>query len=692
VNNNLSKTGEKENYRTFYLASDINQARLGLTVLLFPIAAFIFNDYNLFGLSSPFYFLCSLRAGLFTFTLFMIFFLNTITGYDRYDKSVTVWEVAVGVSSVIITLTRPATFIADQIIIAVIFIFVICLVIPNRLLYQTISSLILAIGILGVAILNFNVVTLTALLSLLFSSALAISLSWQIMAYRKQSYQETENRQKTEEALRASEERFRSLVESTSDWIWQVDQNAVYTYISPKIKDILGYEPEEVLGKTPFELMPKEEARKMTKFFEETVKKQSSFSGLENWNVHKNGTLILLETSGVPIKNEKGDLVGYRGVDRDVTKRKKAEEELRQSRTKLQEYATNLERLVEERTRKMEEGEQSYRELYESFDEAFIATDWEFNVIHWNKAAERITKVAAENALGEKIFNVLPEMMSVDVTPYFEALQQKKNARFIMNTISRETGRPSVFEISTYPSARGISIVVEDKTEEERTKRLSAIGETAGMIGHDIRNPLQVIINELFVARIELDDMVENPSKAAIKESLAFVEQQTNYIDKIITDLQDYARPLTPELVEVDLCAAIPQVMATLNIPDNIRSNVTCVEQTVKTAIDMTFLRRIMTNLCTNAFQAMPKGGTLTVNVLRKDDKACITVEDTGVGIPKEVQSKLFTPLFTTKAKGQGFGLVAIKRMIEALGGTINFESEEGKGTMFIVELPINFI
>jgi signal transduction histidine kinase len=84
----------------------------------------------------------------------------------------------------------------------------------------------------------------------------------------------------------------------------------------------------------------------------------------------------------------------------------------------------------------------------------------------------------------------------------------------------------------------------------------------------------------------------------------------------------------------------------------------------------------------------MPNGGKLTITVHKEANEVVIAVEDTGIGIPKEIQGKLFTPMFTTKAKGQGFGLPVIKRMTEALGGTVTFESREGKGTTFIVRLP----
>jgi PAS domain S-box-containing protein len=136
------------------------------------------------------------------------------------------------------------------------------------------------------------------------------------------------DRKRAEEALRQSEDRFRSLVETTSDWIWEVDRNGVYTYASPKVKELLGYEPEEVSGKRPFDFMPPDEARRIAHEFSAIVESQRPFRILENVNLHKDGGSVLLETSGVPIFDVNGQLCGYRGIDRDITERKRAEEEL----------------------------------------------------------------------------------------------------------------------------------------------------------------------------------------------------------------------------------------------------------------------------------------------------------------------------------------------------------------------------
>ena len=141
---------------------------------------------------------------------------------------------------------------------------------------------------------------------------------------------------KAKEKLIEELEQFRSLVESTSDFIWEVDQNGTYTYISPKIKDLLGYEPEEVIGKTPFDLMPPGEAERIFATFMAIVEAKQPIERLENVNIHKNGQHVVLETSGIPILGNDGELQGYRGIDRDITERKKTEKQIREAREFLE--------------------------------------------------------------------------------------------------------------------------------------------------------------------------------------------------------------------------------------------------------------------------------------------------------------------------------------------------------------------
>ncbi len=144
----------------------------------------------------------------------------------------------------------------------------------------------------------------------------------------------TEQR-KIEFALKESEDKFRQLVESSSDWIWEVDKNGKYTYVSPQVEDLLGYKPKEVLGKTPFDFMPEEEAARVGDIFLNFINKKIPFRNLENINLDKNNNIVILETSGVPIFDEKGGLQGYRGVDREITERKNAEKKIMEQNKEL---------------------------------------------------------------------------------------------------------------------------------------------------------------------------------------------------------------------------------------------------------------------------------------------------------------------------------------------------------------------
>ncbi len=149
-----------------------------------------------------------------------------------------------------------------------------------------------------------------------------------------------------EEALRKSEEWFRDLTESTSDWIWEVDVDGVYTYAGPRAKDLLGYEPDEIVGKTPFDLMPPQEAERVASAFREIVESRKPIVRLENVNLHKDGHEVMLETSGVPVFDTDGKLSAYRGVYHDITERKRSER-VRESIYRISETANAAKNLQE---------------------------------------------------------------------------------------------------------------------------------------------------------------------------------------------------------------------------------------------------------------------------------------------------------------------------------------------------------
>jgi signal transduction histidine kinase len=245
-------------------------------------------------------------------------------------------------------------------------------------------------------------------------------------------------------------------------------------------------------------------------------------------------------------------------------------------------------------------------------------------------------------------------------------------------------------DIDVTARKRAEAQAVESARKLKDAERLAAIGATAGMVGHDIRNPLQAIISDLYLARTELASCPENEAKNSAIESLVEIEKNIDYINKIVQDLQDYARPLNPKAQETDVKAVFNQILTKNGIPKNIKVDVKVEDKAEKIIADPDYVKRIAANLTLNAVQAMPNGGKLTIRVYtdKQNDDVLITVKDTGVGIPEDIKPKLFTPMMTTKSKGQGFGLAVVKRMTEGLGGTVTFESQEGKGTKFTVRFP----
>jgi signal transduction histidine kinase len=169
---------------------------------------------------------------------------------------------------------------------------------------------------------------------------------------------------------------------------------------------------------------------------------------------------------------------------------------------------------------------------------------------------------------------------------------------------------------------------------------------------------------------------------------LQVVERSIEYSNKIINDLLEYSKEVKLELSETDPMTILAEVLSRVKVPGNVKTvNETRDEPRFK--VDIEKMLRVFTNLTKNALDAMPNGGTMTIRSERDGNTAVFSFSDTGEGMSKETLAKLWTPLFTTKAKGMGFGLPICKRFVEGHGGRISAESEAGKGSTFTVVLPI---
>lgn len=237
-----------------------------------------------------------------------------------------------------------------------------------------------------------------------------------------------------------------------------------------------------------------------------------------------------------------------------------------------------------------------------------------------------------------------------------------------------------------------LELKVEQRTQELmeaqnrllKSERLATIGEIAAMVGHDLRNPLTGIAGATYYLKMKSDPKMGKKTK----EMLELIEGDIEYSNKIINDLLEYSREIQLELTETTPKIIIKEALSLVKVPKNIQvSDSTRTEPRIR--VDVEKMKRVFINIIKNAIDAMPKGGKLTIKSKKTDGNLEIAFADTGIGMSKDVVEKLWTPLFTTKAKGMGLGLPICKRAVEAHGGNISAESTVGKGTTFTVTIPI---
>jgi PAS domain S-box-containing protein len=398
-------------------------------------------------------------------------------------------------------------------------------------------------------------------------------------------------------------------------------------------------------------------------------------------------------------------LVSGFGTVQDITERRIAEEELGESEERFSK-AFNANPAAISISR-MEDGllvnvNETYLHLFEfSRSEVIGKTSNELGIFTEAYARKKLIERISEKGVARNIEmpfltktgKRIDTLVSLDkinihdvdymISTVTDITDRKRDEQALLQ--SQELLKQKAAEVEKY--ATSMEELAKDRLRQlKESERLAAIGATAGMVGHDIRNPLQAIVSDVYLLKESLRAMPECETKVQVDESLDGIDKNISYINKIVADLQDYARSLNPEYTFVDLADIVKQTLKAIDVPDNIQvANKTT---SIELRTDAQFIRRALTNLTNNAIQAMPNGGNLTIEACERDGKSILTVEDTGAGIPDNIKPKLFTPMMTTKSKGQGLGLAVVKRLVEALDGTITFESQEGKGTKFIIELP----
>jgi PAS domain S-box-containing protein len=303
-------------------------------------------------------------------------------------------------------------------------------------------------------------------------------------------------------------------------------------------------------------------------------------------------------------------------------------------------------------------------------------------LIHQGRVIALFQVANSEADYGDRQVSIVEDMART-VTPILATrLELDRNEKARQKLVLELQELNSELETRVEEKTRSLR---EAQDEIVRNEKLTTLGKISGMVGHELRNPLGSIKNAAYFLHIALESATPD-----ILESINIINKEVSNCERIIATLLEYTRPKPPSLQKVSVPEVMQDVLIGVHVPDNISIQIEFDNGTPYVIGDEHQLRRVFINLITNGIQAMPDGGQLRLssqitggNMLR------ISVLDTGVGISSEVAKHLFEPLYTTKAKGFGLGLVVVKSLVEGQSGTINVTSEEGRGSDFVVSLPV---
>ncbi len=230
--------------------------------------------------------------------------------------------------------------------------------------------------------------------------------------------------------------------------------------------------------------------------------------------------------------------------------------------------------------------------------------------------------------------------------------------------------------------------IIEDAYQAEyaerlqRTERLAAIGQVAGGVAHELRNPLNVVKTSVYYLL-----NARNPAPEKKAEHLQRIERHVVLADGVITALSNFARLPVPNRAPFPVAGCVREALETNPVPDTVRVTLDLPESLPPALADADQVRIVFANLIRNAREAMPQGGTLTVEGRQADDRVEVAVRDTGVGIAPELLAKVTEPLYSTKARGLGLGLAIARAILEKNDGSLRVASEVGRGSTFTVAL-----
>jgi PAS domain S-box-containing protein len=506
----------------------------------------------------------------------------------------------------------------------------------------------------------------------------------QLVGFAKVTRDLTQQREH-DEALRISEERFRTLVEGVRDYaIFTLDPEGFITSWNAGARAIKGYEPHEIMGAHFSRFYTADSIQRQWPQYELSVATMQGRFEDEGWRIRKDGSRFWASVVITALRDASGKLIGFSKITRDLTERRLHEEAVRQS---------------EEQQRLLIEGVHDY---------AIFMLDPNGLVISWNNGAERI--------LGYRP----PEILGKHASYFYRADEVASNEPWRHIATARELGRirdegwrvrkdGSVFRAATVFTAlhdpdgqlRGFAAVTQDLTQQRHAEALEDTArhmhEFIAMLAHELRNPLAPIRNAVnLMAKRGISD----PAVEAMRQT---IDRQTLHLTRIIDELLDVNRiargQLTIERNIVDLAQIVQRAIETSRPLIDSRGHtlqVSWPSEPISVDGDALRLTQVVVNLLNNAARYTPEGGQISVEVSRVGADAQICVRDNGEGIAPDMLQRIFalfvqaSPDALTAQGGLGVGLALVQRVVELHGGTVAAYSEgRGRGSELVVKLPI---
>jgi len=532
-----------------------------------------------------------------------------------------------------------------------------------------------------------------------------------ISSINRQLEREIAKRKQAEEEVRETKDYLDDVIESTLDPIVTTNSKGYVTRANKSFFKLLGCEEEEAIGRHMAEFSPLKEGTyesttgelvEINEEFFDSMKRWMSrlveegrISNIESYNIRNDNKVIPVEDNIVYLYNKEGERTGAVGIIRDITERRKAEKEIKEARDFLE-------------------------SVIESSRDGIIICDEKGYIISANTALEKMCRFRKEEMIGEHASllttedkdmrkeireKTISELFGKGFTSY-KAKYKNKDGKTIdveCNTSMIKNEKGDYFA--------GVSIIrdITERREMEhkllQSEKLKSLGELAGGVAHDFNNVLAAILG-----RAQLLKMIVEPppgkqegrkSVIELKKGLEIIEKASRDGAETVRRIQEFARRREEDryFTMVNLNEIIENALEfsrvrwkddaeSKGIKINLQKEFSSLPLTSGSAAE---LREVFTNLINNAIDAMPQGGNIKIKTFKEDSHISVKVEDTGTGISKAIRDRIFDPFLTTKGvKSSGLGLSVSYGIINRHRGNITVDSVEGKGTAFIIKLPIS--